>query len=135
MAVSFRLSAVSRQTIKMHKFRKLEVWQRAIDFTTTIYALTVTFPKEEKFGLVDQIRRATVSIALNIAEGSGSGSDPEFGRFLRMAQRSAYEVIAALEIARNLDMISKEDADVAINEVDQISAMIGGLLRSLKADS
>ena len=85
-----------------HKFRKLNVWQRSIKFVSLIYEITATFPKEEKYGLIDQIRRAAVSISLNIAEGSGAGSDAEFSRFLRMSQRSAYEVIAALEIAINL---------------------------------
>lgn len=86
----------------LHKFRKLNVWQRSTKFVTLIYQLTSRFPKEEKYGLIDQIRRSAVSISLNIAEGSGAGSDAEFRRFLRMSQRSGYEVIAALEIATNL---------------------------------
>lgn len=119
----------------LHKFRKLNVWQRSIQFVSLIYKLTTKFPKEEKYGLIDQIRRAAVSICLNIAEGSGAGSDAEFTRFLRMAQRSAYEVIAALEIAINLKLADKSILDNAIMEVDQLSAMIGGLIKSLKADS
>ena len=118
-----------------HKFRKLNVWQRSIKFVSLIYKITAEFPKEEKFGLVDQIRRAAVSICLNIAEGSGAGSDAEFRRFLRMSQRSGYEVIAALEIAINLRMTKKEILDNAISEVDQLGAMINGLIKSLKADS
>ncbi|MBI2018099.1 four helix bundle protein [Candidatus Daviesbacteria bacterium] len=117
-----------------HKFRKLKVWQRSIQFVTLIYKITTKFPKEEKYGLVDQIRRAAVSICLNIAEGSGSGSDAEFVRFLRIAQRSAYEVIAALEITINLKMTNKSALDGAIVEVDQLSAMLTGLIKSLKAD-
>lgn len=120
---------------KLHKFRKLTVWQRSIKFVSLIYQVTSNFPKEEKYGLIDQIRRAAVSICLNIAEGSGSGTDAEFIRFLRMAQRSAYEVIAALEIAINLNMADKNMVNEAINEVDQLSAMITGLIKSLKADS
>jgi len=68
---------------KLHRFRKLTVWQRSIQFVSLIYKITSVFPREEKYGLVDQIRRAAVSICLNIAEGSGAGSDPEFIRFLR----------------------------------------------------
>lgn len=119
----------------VQKFRKLTVWQRSIAFVTDIYQLTSKFPKEEKFGLIDQIRRAAVSIALNIAEGSGASSDAEFIRFLRMAQRSAYEVLAALEIAINLKMASLNSLQDAISEVDQLSAMISGLIKKLKADS
>ena len=99
-----------------------------------IYEITATFPKEEKYGLIDQIRRAAVSISLNIAEGSGAGSDAEFSRFLRMSQRSAYEVIAALEIAINLKMADKSVIDGAIEEVDQLSAMLTGLIKSLIAE-
>lgn len=119
----------------VQKFRKLTVWQRSIKFVTFIYELTSKFPKEERFGLVDQIRRAAVSIALNIAEGSGAGSDAEFIRFLKMAQRSAYEVLAALEIAINLKMTSLTDLQNASLEVDELSAMIGGLIKKLKAVS
>lgn len=118
-----------------HKFRKLTVWQRSIQFISLIYKITSKFPPEEKFGLVDQIRRAAVSICLNIAEGSGSGSDPEFMRFLRMSQRSAYEVIAGLEIAISLKMANRKTLNDIISEVDQISAMLSGLIKSLKADS
>ncbi len=117
-----------------HKFRKLNVWQRSIRFVSLIHKITTTFPKEEKYGLIDQIRRAAVSISLNIAEGSGAGSDAEFSRFLRMAQRSSYEVIAALEIAINLKMADKSVIDSAIEEVDQLSAMLTGLIKSLKAE-
>lgn len=116
-----------------HKFRKLKVWQRSIRFVSFIYKITTAFPIEEKFGLVDQTRRAAVSICLNIAEGSGAGSDPEFARFLKMAQRSAYEVIAALEIAINLGLTNKTILNDAIDEADQISAMLIGLIKSLKA--
>ena len=121
--------------MKTHKFRKLKVWQRAIIFVSSIYKITAKFPGEERYGLTDQIRRASVSICLNIAEGSGSGSDAEFSRFLRIAQRSAYEVIAALEIAITLKMADETIVNGMISEVDQISAMISGLIKSLKADS
>lgn len=121
--------------MKTHKFRKLNVWQRSIQFVTLIYKITSKFPAEEKYGLIDQIRRASVSICLNIAEGSGAGTDAEFTRFLRMAQRSAYEVIAGLEIAINLKMTDETIINNAISEVDQLSAMLSGLIKSLKADS
>lgn len=106
-----------------------------MEFVTLIYQITLDFPRDERFGLVDQIRRAAISISLNIAEGSGAGSDQEFKRFLRMAQRSAFEVAAALEIASNLKMADKEIIDKALTEVDQLSAMLTGLIKSLKANS
>ena len=86
----------------MHKFRELKVWQRAMDLVVEVYHLTQTFPSSEQFGLISQLRRAAVSISLNIAEGAGGGTDPEFRRFLRMALRSCYEVMTGLEIGRRL---------------------------------
>lgn len=119
--------------MKTHRFRNLQVWQRAIGFVVFIYKLTDNFPENERYGLVDQLKRAAVSICLNIAEGSGAGSDPEFSRFLRMAQRSAYEVMAALEIAIKLKIIKKEDAEQALDEVDQLSAMLSGLIKHVNS--
>lgn len=113
-----------------HKFRKLIVWQRSMELTTLIYKITKNFPIEERYGLVDQIRRAVVSISLNIAEGSGAGSNLEYARFLRIAQRSAYELMAAIEISKNLKYLDTE-ADALLVEIDQVSAMISGLIKSL----
>lgn len=129
-----RLSAVSNQLSATHKFRKLEVWQKAMAFVTEIYRLTTKFPADERFGLSDQLRRAAISIALNIAEGCGTGSDLEFIRFLRIAQRSGYEVIAGLEIAINLKFLSQSEISRLISDCDSISAMIGALIRKIKND-
>jgi four helix bundle protein len=117
---------------KNHKFRKLKVWNRSVEYVTFVYQITAKFPREERYGLIDQIRRAAVSITLNIAEGSGAGTDLEYIRFLRMAQRSAYEVIAAFEISINLKMGNNSDLRKAIEEADELSAMIGGLIKSLR---
>ena len=117
-----------------HNFRKLKVWQRSIDYVVNIYKLTGTFPKEEKYGLIDQLRRASVSITLNIAEGCGAGSKLEFIRFLKMAQRSAYEVIAALEIVDRLKISHQNVLKQLINEADELCAMIYGLMKSLRAE-
>lgn len=105
-----------------------------MDFVSHIYAITATYPKHELFGLIDQIRRAAVSIALNIAEGSGAGGDKEFSRFLKISLRSGYEVITGLEIAIRLQYGNVQNNQKLISEVDEIGAMISGLLKSLKAD-
>ncbi|MCU0666118.1 MAG: four helix bundle protein [Candidatus Omnitrophica bacterium] len=78
--------------MEIQKFKKLQVWSKAMDFIEQVYLKTSKFPESECYGLTSQIRRASVSIALNIAEGSGSGSDLEFKRFLNIALRSSYEV-------------------------------------------
>ncbi len=121
--------------MKNQKFRHLQIWQRAMKFVTAIYLFSAAFPPEEKFGLTNQIRRAAVSIALNIAEGSGSGSDPEFRRFLKMALRSTYEVMAALEIASNLKFVKQDIIEARLKDSDELSAIISGLIKKLTADS
>ncbi len=115
----------------MHKFRKLRVWQRAMDFVTEIYKISSRFPKSEQFGLTSQIRRAAISIPLNIAEGAGAGSNSEFQRFLNYALRSTYEVMSALEIAEKLGYMKVEEPIPLLDESDQIAAMIVGLSRKL----
>jgi len=115
----------------MAKFRELEVWKRAMKYTTRVYEVSAAFPKSEVFGLTGQLRRAAVSIALNIAEGSGSGSDAEFSRFLQIALRSSYEVVAAIDIALNLGYLTRRIADELTKEADEIAAMLGGLIRYL----
>jgi four helix bundle protein len=102
-----------------------------MDFVTEIYRVSARFPRSEQFGLTSQVRRAAVSIALNIAEGAGAGSNAEFRRFLSYALRSTYEVMTALEIGQRLGYCSLEKTQVLLNEADEIAAMIVGLSRSL----
>ena len=75
----------------MKDFRTLKVWEKSHQFTLKIYSLSRNFPKDELFGLVSQIRRASSSIAINIAEGCGRGSDADFARFLQISMGSASE--------------------------------------------
>lgn len=114
-----------------HNFRKLKIYQRAIEFTVENYKLSKTFPKEELYGLTSQIRRAVTSISLNIAEGSGNNSEKEFKRFLEIALRSDYEVMTCLEIALRLNYCDKENFARLIAEADEIAAMISGFSKSL----
>jgi four helix bundle protein len=115
----------------MHDFRKLKVWQRGMDFVTEVYNASGSFPRSEQFGLTDQIRRAAISIPLNISEGAGSGSTNEFQRFLSYARRSTYEVMSALEIAKRLGYCGDQELMSLLDKVDQIAAMIVGRSRSL----
>ena len=87
-------------------FEKLRVWQDAIELTGLIHELTLTFPKEEIYILSSQIKRASDSIALNIAEGSTGQSDKEFNRFLGFALRSGIEVVSCLYIAKRRNLIN-----------------------------
>jgi four helix bundle protein len=116
------------------KFRQLDVWKISIGFVKEVYRLTESFPKEEIYGLTGQLRRSAVSISLNIAEGSGAGTDKEFSRFLRISIRSAYEFFCGIEIALELGMLTEENYSVLSVKCDKISAMLTGLLKKLKAD-
>ena len=100
-----------------------------------IYKISDNFPKSETYGLASQIRRAAISVSLNIAEGSGADSDAEFSRFLIIAKRSAYEVICCMEIACKLNYCSKNNLDSISAECDEICAMIYSLTKKLKFDS
>jgi four helix bundle protein len=120
--------------VKLHNFRKIKVYQRAIDFAVEIYRVSKMFPKDELFCLTSQIRRAVTSISLNIAEGSGNKSNKEFQRFLEIALRSDYEVMTCLEIALRLAYCGKEDYDKLIAESDEIAAMIVGFSKKLKSE-
>jgi len=115
----------------MHKYRDLKIWQRGMAFTVTIYRESRGWPSDERFGLISQIRRATCSIPMNIAEGAGNASNKEFCRYLEMALRSCYEVMTAIDIARGLEFLVNEQADGLVKEADEIAAMIVGLMKSL----
>jgi four helix bundle protein len=90
-------------TIKTH--RDLDVWKTAMDFAVALYKLTESFPRDEKYGLVSQIRRAGISVCSNIAEGAGRNHSKEFIQFLYMALGSASEIETQLEIATRLGYI------------------------------
>lgn len=114
------------------RFEKLEVWQDARRFAVGIYKVTSNFPKEEKFALVDQIRRASVSVSLNIAEGSDRKSDKEFVRFLHIAIGSTEEVVTGLYIAKDLKYVNKNKFDVFYRDSNLLVSKINALINSIK---
>lgn len=105
----------------------LTVWQRAIDLTVCIYRLTRGFPKDELYGLVSQMRRASVSVASNIAEGRGRLNTAEFRQFLGIALGSVFELKTQLVVARRLELGSEQ----AINEAAKLSEEVSKMLTSL----
>ncbi len=117
------------------RFEKLEVWQEARKFASKIYKTTKTFPREERFGLIDQLRRAAVSIALNIAEGSDRKSDVEFIRFLRIAISSTEEVVTALYISLDQKYIKKSEFDNLYEDASRLVAKTNALVKFLKSGS
>lgn len=114
------------------RFEKLSVWQDARKFAGAIYKITINFPREERFGLTDQLRRAAVSIALNIAEGSDRKSDIEFRRYLRMAITSCEEVVTALYISLDQNYLNKKDFDILYEDANRLVARMNALIKSLR---
>jgi four helix bundle protein len=115
----------------MFKFEKLDVWQSARTFAQTIYKLSQQFPSSESYGLTSQIRRAAVSVALNVAEGCNSGSNKEFNRFLYLSSRSLDEVISCLYLAMDLGYIQKTDFDIVYQGAENLGRQTSGLKRFL----
>ena len=112
-------------------FENLKVYQKVLEFVDFVYRITRNFPKTEVFSLTDQFKRASISICLNIAEGSG-GSKPEFNQFLKIARRSIRECIAIVEISFKQGFISREIKEEARSLCSELSKMITGLIKSLK---
>ncbi|WP_320018351.1 four helix bundle protein [Labilibaculum manganireducens] len=116
--------------VKTHK--DLEVWNKAIDFVTAIYSVSSKFPKSELYGLTSQIRRASISIPSNIAEGASRNHKAEFIQFLYISLPSEAEVDTQLIIAGNLTFIEKESQQKLLSELNTISKMLQGLIKSIK---
>src|ERR1700754_2003936 len=116
----------------MRSHHNLDVWKKALDFVIDIYKATDGLPKEEKFGLTSQLRRAAVSIPANIAEGAGRKSDKELLYFLSNAQGSASEVETELIIAYRLGYLPKAVLENLLNTLDEIGRLISGLNNYLK---
>jgi four helix bundle protein len=117
----------------MRTHEKLEVWKKAVDFVVEIYKVTENFPKEEKFGLISQIRRALVSIPANIAEGAARTSEKEFLYFLSNSQGSASEVGTEILIAFKLGFLSEKNYLDLSSKLDEISRMITGLRNHIRS--
>ncbi len=106
-------------------FRNIVVWQLSIQFVEQIYSLTATFPNEEKYGLTSQIRRSSISIPSNIAEGSSRNSQKEFVRFLSIAIGSSFELETQLLIANKINLIDNDVYSEITKKLNQIQATLG----------
>lgn len=114
-------------------FRDLVAWQKSVQIGLETYRLTASFPAEERFGLVNQVRRASVSIASNIAEGYGRGGRADYVRFLKLARGSLYELETQTVFAARLAFAPPEAAEQFTAQLHECSRILGGLIRSLKA--
>ena len=119
----------------MRDFRDLKVWEKAHRLTLAVYKATSTFPQHELFGLTTQLRRASVSIPANIAEGCGRSGSPELARFLRIALGSASELEYHIILSADLCYLNKSNSEHLIKQVTEVKRMLTSLIQKLTADS
>jgi four helix bundle protein len=115
----------------MRNFRDLSIWLKSHLLTLNIYSSTKTYPKEELFGLVSQMRRSSSSIPTNIAEGCGRNTNPDFKRFLTIAAGSASELEYQLILSKDLKLISDSKFKELENEVTEIRKMIHAFIKNV----
>lgn len=115
------------------RFQSFPVYVETKKYIKAIYSLSRQFPKDEQFGITNQLRRAATSIALNLAEGSDRGSDKEFGRFIQMAIGSLNETVAIFDIALDNEFINKQNYDIMVKQAENIVKQLSGLRKSLKS--
>ena len=116
----------------VNKFRDLKVWQKSMVFVTNIYKITQNFPKDERFGLTSQIRRSSVSVPSNIAEGFGRRLPKEFKHFLRISISSLFELQTQLEICKNIELIDPNIFAQYFENSREIERMLKSLISSVK---
>ncbi|MBW3671571.1 MAG: four helix bundle protein [Acidobacteria bacterium] len=119
--------------VERRSYRDLVVWQRSVDLVPMIYELLRAFPKHEIYGLTDQIRRSSISIAANIAEGQGRQHPKEFLQHLSIARGSLAELHTLLIIAERLRYLETERLACLEEEISQIRRPLPGLMTSLRA--
>jgi len=117
---------------KIQSYRDLRVWQEAVNLAESCYRLTKTFPKEELYGMTTQIRRASVSIAANIAEGYGRKTRGEYIQFLYIAQGSLKELENHWLISQRVELASPQSVNPILNQCESVGRLPLTLIRSLE---
>jgi four helix bundle protein len=113
-------------------FRDLIAWQKGMALITNVYRATESFPNRERYGLIDQLCRAAVSIPSDIAEGRGRVSKKEFLQMVARARGSSYEVQTQLEVAFNLGYLAREQFEELLAQAGEVSRLLNGLIRNLQ---
>ncbi len=116
----------------MQNFRNLKVWQNSHQLVMKIYSYTHKFPKEEIYGLTSQIRRSSISVSSNIAEGCGRGSDSDFARFVQIAIGSASELEYQVFLAYKLGYFTNTEYQELSENIETIKKMLTTLKKKLK---
>ena len=117
---------------RAHHYRDLKVWQKALDWAEAVYIATAAWPRDERFGLISQVRRSAVSVASNIAEGAARGTTGEFVQFVGIAQGSLAEAETQLLLAQRLGYATGRVGTPLLLASAEISRMLAGLASSLR---
>ena len=110
---------------RKHNFKNLKVWEKSVDLAVKVYQVTAEFPNEEKFGITSQMRRSSVSVPSNIAEGSGRSTNKDFSNFLSTSIGSCYELETQLILVQEIFSI---DCEKLIKDCQQVQKMIFGFM-------
>lgn len=113
--------------------KKLDLWKESINLIKEVYSLLKDFPEDEKYGIINQIKRASVSILTNIAEGAARNTSKEFFHFLVISQGSLSELDALFEISKELSFISEKQYQEITIKMEKIDAMLNGLKKNIKS--
>ena len=117
--------------MSVRSYRDLIAWQKAMDLAAGIYRITETFPAREQFGLSNQMRRASVSIPSNIAEGQGRGTTKDYVHFLHISRGSLQELETQLLLAHRLSFAGESEVQSLLSVCDEVSRLVSGLINAL----
>ncbi len=116
----------------MHNFRKLAVWENAMVLAKDVYSITSTYPKEEKYGLVSQINRCSVSVPSNIAEGSSRSSNKEFSHYIKISLGSLFELETQLILSNEFGIINCETLETLTSKIVSLQKMLSRFIKTLE---
>jgi len=116
----------------LKNYKELKVWQKAYQLCITIYKITKHFPKDERYGLISQIRRSAVSVPSNIAEGYGRKTTPEYIQSLYIAYGSHCELETQILLSKDLGYIKTEDFEILQRDIGEVERMLKALIKSLQ---
>ena len=119
----------------MFGFEKLDVWQKAVEYAERVYDAMQAFPVDERFGLTSQLRRASISVSSNVAEGSSRGSRKEFARFVEIAYGSLMETVSQIHVARNCSFLEQATFEHMYGRAERLARMLSGLRSRLTKGS
>ncbi|MDP3314237.1 four helix bundle protein [Lutibacter sp.] len=116
----------------MHKIEDLIIWQKSMELTKLVYKIVAELPSDEKYGLVSQIKRSSISIPSNIAEGAGRNSNKEFKHFLSIANGSGYELQTQLILTTELNLISRDKIQQVLDLIVEVQKMNYSFQKSIE---